>query len=116
MKPMLDLAIKAWSQVVSKCTEFMWKLESIINDRDSTPDKLKNAGSMPKFSGYDCEIDFYTFKSKFKKLVEPTVQKKHWPDYLKQNYLCGMAFTLVGKETNYEKIWERLADSFGKVK
>ena len=98
----------------------MWKLESIINDRNITPDKLKNAACMkiklPKFSGYDCEIDLYTFKNQFKKLVESTIQKKYCSDYLKRNYLCGIAFTLVGKETNYEKIWERLADSFGKAK
>ena len=45
--------------------------------RDVTPDKMRNAASLkielPKFSGYDCEIDFYTFKSEFQKLVEPQV-------------------------------------------
>ena len=51
MKPMLDLAIKAWSQVVSKCTEFMWKLESIINFKNKMlghefigPFRLKTSG------------------------------------------------------------------------
>ena len=47
-------------------------------------------------------MDFYTFKSEFKKLVEPTVQKKYWADYLKRNFLCGSALILVEKETEDE--------------
>ena len=47
-------------------------------ERDITPDKLKTASTLqfelPKFSGYDCKMGFYTFKSEFQKLVEPTVQ------------------------------------------
>ena len=86
-------------------------------DRDVTPDKIKNGAGLkidqPKFSGYDSYNDVYTFKSQFKKIIEPTVQKKFWPDVLKFNYLSGHALTLVEKEVNYDKIWIRLVESFG---
>ena len=95
-------------------------MQSILVERDITPDKLKNASTLkveiPKFSGYDSKMDFYTFKSEFKKLVEPTIQKRYWADYLKRNYLTGMAFTLVEKETEYSQIWEILSQSFGNAR
>ena len=65
---------------------------------------------LSKFSGYQGKIDYFTFKSQFKKLIEPTVQKKYWADYLKKNYLDGLAFTLVDKENDYETIWKRLEE------
>ena len=67
---------------------------------------------LPKFSGYKGKIDYFTFKSKFKKF-EPCVQKQFWAEYLKLNYLEGLALTLVEKETEYSKIWDRLRESFG---
>ena len=57
-----------------------------------------------------------TLKTEFKKVVEPTVQKAYWADYLKRNYLTGMALTIVEKENNYEKIWEKLQQSYGNAR
>ena len=71
---------------------------------------------VPKFCGYDSKIDYFSFKSKFQKLVEPRVQKPYLADYLKLNYLDGLAFTLVEKEAEYEKIWERLKESYGNAR
>ena len=49
-------------------------------DRDVTPDKIKNGAGLkivlPKFSGYDSYNDVYTFKIKFKKIIEPTCAKE----------------------------------------
>ena len=91
---------------------FQQNLQTILNTRDITPDNLRNAATLkvelPKFSGYDCSIDFFTFKSEFETLVEPTVQKRYLAEYLKRNYLSGMALTLVGREKHYGKIWEKL--------
>ena len=68
--------------------DFQKNLSKILVDRDITPDKLKNATSLdielPKFSGYDCAIDFFTFKTEFKKLKESMVQRKYWSDFLKK--------------------------------
>ena len=78
---------------------------------------MKNAGSLEielgKFSGYDCAMDFFTFKSDFKRVKEQTVQRKHLADYLKKNHLTGSAYALVEKEDDYEKIWAKLKESYG---
>ena len=80
-------------------------------------DKLKNASTLkielPKFCGYSSQMDFFTFKTEFVKLVEPVVQGPYLSDYLKRNYLGGSALTLVEKETDYQEIWKKLKESFG---
>ena len=110
-------ATKKRDSVSEKRTAFLKKLQSIIEQRDVTPEKMKNATTLrielPKFGGYESKMDFYTFKSEFQKLVEPVVQKQFLADYLKRNYLCGAALNLVDKETDYSKIWEKLKGSYG---
>ena len=117
VQKLLDKASIMKGEVIRKKKAFFDKLETLITSRDITPDKMKNAASLqfdlPKFSGYECEIDFYTFKSEFQKLIEPQVKKQVLSDYLKRNYLTGSAFTLVEKETDYASIWKRLLESFG---
>ena len=117
VRKMLENAIQKRDLVSIKKKEFFKKLHSIIIRRDVTPDKMKNATTfridLPKFSGYESNMDFYTFKSEFIKLVEPVVQKQYLSDFLKRNYLSGSALTLVEKETDYQKIWDKLKDSFG---
>ena len=99
---------------------FQKDLARLVGERDVTPDKLKNATMLkieiPKFTGYDSKMDLFTFKTEFKKLVEPVVKNTCWPDYLKRNYLSGSALTLVEKETDYSKIWEKLFDSYGNAR
>ena len=113
-------ACKTRDRLSQKREDFFAKLQEIILERDITADKMKSALDVaievPKFSGYDGKIDIYTFKSEFKKLVEPRVQKKYYADYLKRNYLSGPASVLVEKETDYEKIWERLLSSYGNAR
>ena len=114
---LLRKAIQIRDGLAKSKKAFLKSLQKIVSDRDITPDKMKNASSLkielPKFSGYESKIDFYTFKSQFKKLIEPTVRKQYWADWLKHNYLSGPALILVEKETEYHKIWERLLESFG---
>jgi hypothetical protein len=120
VQELLDTATGRIDRVAALKKTFLKNVQVALDDRDITPDKLKNAATLqielPKFSGYDCKIDFFTFKSEFKKLVEPTVLKKRWSDYLKRNYLSGSAFKLVEKETDYEKIWNRLEESYGNAR
>ena len=116
-KEKLDSATKIRDNLNTKRKAFVKKLQTAVTDRDISPDKLKNAANIPidlqRFSGYDCKIDLFTFQSKFKKLVEPVIQKPYWADYLKHNYLEGQALLLVEGESDYAKIWEKLLASYG---
>ena len=118
-KMLTDVTSKK-NDVIKMKKNFFLNLEKIVLARDVTADKMKNAASLkieiPKFSGYDGEIDFYTFKSEFQKLVEPHVKKQLLSDYLKRNYLSGSAFTLVEKESDYSEIWKKLLESFGNAR
>ena len=113
-------ANKTLGRIATKKDNFFSSLQKIMHNRDITTEKLKNASELllelPKFSGYGAEMDFFTFRTQFRKLIEDRVQKKYWADYLKRNYLSGQALLLVEKETNYEKIWERLSESFGNAR
>ena len=117
VKNLWEAATKKRDIVAKKRTDFLGKLQSVIKERDVTPEKMKNATTLrielPKFGGYGSKMDLYTFKSEFKKLVEPVVQKQFLADYLKRNYLSGSALNLVEKETDYSKIWEKLKESYG---
>ena len=120
VQTLLQTVTSKKDEVIGKKKSFFENLQAIVSSRDVTPDKLKNAASLkielPKFSGYDCEIDFYTFKSEFQKLVEPQVKKQLLSDYLKRNYLTGSAFTLVEKESDYSEIWKKLLESYGNAR
>ena len=120
VQKLLTTAVTTKDTVFDKKTKFCEQLQSIVTERDVTSDKLKNAASLkidlPPFSGYDCQMDIYTFKSEFKKLVEPIVQKQFHSDYLKRNYLTGPALNLVEKMTDYSEIWKKLLDSFGNAR
>ena len=117
---LLDVASKKRDAVAKKRKIFCEKLKKIVSERDITPEKLRDAASfkieLPKFTGYDSTMDFFTFKSQFQKLIEPTMQKKYWADFLKRNYLGGLAYTMVEHETDYQKIWDRLKESFGNTR
>ena len=58
-------------------------------------------------------MNIYTFHNEFQKLVEPALQKKYWPDYLKKNYLSGAALTSVETIEDINNIWKKLFESFG---
>ena len=100
-----------------KMTEFSKNLDKAISTRDISEKKLKNSATldieMKKFKGYGSEDDYYTFKSEFKKLVEPVVQKTFWADYLKKNCLSGAALNLVRKIDDIEEIWKKLKEAYG---
>ena len=94
-------------------------VEKQISKRDLSEDKIKNASvlgiKLPKFKGYDSEMDFYTFKSEFEKLVAPRISIQLQADYLKHNYLDGQALKLVKEIDDMSDIWARLKSSFGNV-
>ena len=108
VEELLTKVCKTRDRIASKKDEFFDNLQKVIAERDISVEKIKNATGLevelPKFSGYDGPIDFFTFKSEFKRLVESSVQKKFWVDHLKRNHLSGQALTLVESEDDYNKI------------
>ena len=117
---LFDSAVAKRDILAGKRMAFQESLQKTITERDITPEKMKSASSLRielgKFCGYEGKIDFYTFKSKFQKLIEPTVRRQYLADYLKSNYLGGWALSLVEKETDYSKIWKRLLETFGNAR
>ena len=97
--------------------DFLQKLSKIVKDRDISERKLKNSAGLKielkKFKGYDSEVDIYTFRSSFKKLIEPNVQENLWAEYLKKNYLAGAAQQLVSKIETIDEIWIKLTEVYG---
>ena len=100
-----------------RITDFFASLSRAIIENDISEAKLKNATlldiELKKFKGYNSEMDIYSFKEEFKRLVEPVIPKKLLPDYLKKNYLTGGAHTLVYQMDDIDKIWDKLISVFG---
>ena len=98
-------------------TKIMTKVGEAISERDISEKKLKNAAGLkielPKFKGYYSDMDIYTFRSEFSKLIEPNVQKGLWATCLKNNYLSGAAYNLVSKFDKIDEIWEKLIEVYG---
>ena len=69
-----------------------------------------------RFSGYDSQSDFYSFRSNFEKLHAQSTPKRLLPDLLKNNYLSEPALTLVKSIENIDIIWERLKEAYGDAK
>ena len=99
--------------------EYFSSLKTEITNRDLSEEKLKSALTLnlklPKFSGYDSQLDIFSFKKEFGKLVEPYLSKIHWSDTLKWKYLSGPALTIVESITDITKIWEKLESTYGDV-
>ena len=97
---------------------FAMRLYAIFTDGDISEEKLKNASGLnielARFKGYD--LDIYSFKTEFEKLIQPTIQKRYWVDILKNNYMAGAAFTLVNNTGEINEIWKRLISAYGNVK
>ena len=108
----------------NKCTDklnlFLKKVRSAISIRDVSEKKLKNAIglkiNLSKFKGHNSDVDVYTLRSEFSKLVEPNVQKGLWADYLKKNCLVGQAYNLVSKIEDIDDIWKKLLEVYGNTK
>ena len=96
---------------------FLVNLSKVVADRDISEKKLKiSAGlkiELGKFKGYNSDMDIYTFKSEFSKLVEPEIKKGLWADVLKRNYLAGSAQNLVSKINDIAEIWKKLTEVYG---
>ena len=96
---------------------FLDSIADTLKSKDISEKKLKSSArleiKLAKFKGYYSEKDIYTFRSEFRKLVEPQVQMELWADVLKRNYLEGAASNLVSKIEDIEDIWNKLIEVYG---
>ena len=112
--------VTARRDAISKLkSEYFSSLKAEITNRDISEEKLKSALTLdlklPQFSGYDSQLDIFSFKEEFANLVEPYISKIHLPDTLKWKYLAGPALTLVESMTDITKMWEKLESTYGDV-
>ena len=81
--------------------------------------KFKEASlniKLGKFSGYNSNKDFYTFKDEFEKLYLRITPTRMLPELLKNNHLDGPALTLVKHVDEVDEIWKRLKKTYGDPK
>ena len=114
---LLDQLDKKQQSIQEKKHEYCLDIRQEILRRDISEEKIKRAlglkFELSRFKGYDSEMDIYTFKIQFEKLIKPYVQKRLLSDTLKLNYLSDPALGLVKSLEDTEEIWKRLMDSFG---
>ena len=100
--------------------KFSDDIGNLILSRDITEGKLKNVlelkPEIPKYNGYECKMDIFTFRKEFEKLIEPALPKPRWADYLKTKYLAGNALILVEQIHSIDEIWEKLTSSYGNMR
>ena len=105
---------------LNKKEGFILAVRQEVEKRDLSAEKIRNALGLkikiPIFTGYDADLDIYSFRTQFEKLVTPYVQKPLLADTLKFNYLGGSALTVVKELRDIDEIWERLIKSYGNVR
>ena len=115
----VDSLTAMMDKVSASKSKYFQQIKKEISSRDISEEKLKTALSLnlklPAFSGYDSQLDIFSFKRDFGKLVEPYLSKIHWADSLKRKYLTGSALTLVKSIEDIDKIWEKLQSTYGDV-
>ena len=79
-------SVRRKERLKNSIDDFKEKVEIEVCKRDLSEEKVKNASilgiKLAKYTGYDSQMDYYTFKSEFEKLIKPRVQAILLPDYL----------------------------------
>ena len=85
--------------------------------RELAKKELFNEGrlkiNLSKFSGYESELDIYTFQREFMKLNGRSTPKGLLAAVLKNNFLEGKSLVLVSSLDDVDDIWERLKSAWG---
>ena len=95
-------------------------VQNEIREREISKEKTFQIASLniklSTFSGYESELDIYTFQYEFDKLHLRTTPKKMLSDLLKYNYLEEPALSLVKSLDDIDEIWLRLKKAYGDAK
>ena len=104
-------------QAVKQYDMYMDLVKKEIRSRELSKEKAFKSStlkiSIPKFSGYDSPLDYYTFKDKFIQLYSNDVPLRAMPELLKNNYLVGPALDAVKRLDTIDEIWANLKKEFG---
>ena len=95
-------------------------IQNEIREREISKEKSFQMTSLniklAKFSGYESEMDIYTFQYEFDKLHLRSTPKKMLSDLLKYNYLEEPALSLVKSLDSIDEMWCRLKKAYGDAK
>ena len=113
----LETLKKDYNKLISMHSKFTGNVSIEVKKRELDKEKQFQISSLdihlPKFSGYDSELDIFTFQEKFLKLNKAKVPKAHMAELIKNNYLEGAALDFVRRYEDIEEIWTSLKKSFG---
>ena len=103
------------NDIETKKNEYEQGIMKEMQERELTRNKIqdiKNEIKLPFFLGYESELDYYSFKSRFLNKYR-RYTSRDMLDILKNSYLKGEAFNTVKELTNIEDVWTRLKQDFG---
>ena len=116
----IDSLTQNYNNLVSEKESHELFINNEIKQREIAKEKSFQVSSLninlSKFSGYDSELDIYSFQFEFEKLYVKTTPKKMLPDLLKYNYLKEPALALVKCLDNIDEMWIHLKKAYGDPK
>lgn len=97
--------------------DYQLRIESEIKarefDKHESFKKSRLNIKLSTFTGYDADIDIYSFIDEFEKLYSDSVPLSLQAELLKNNHLAKQALSLVKNIDSISEIWERLKRVFG---
>ena len=98
-----------YSKLRSSNVSYQQQLQTEVDERDihkqKSFDESKLNIQLAKFSGYNSEIDIYSFQTLFNKLYFEKIPRRVLPDLLKNNLLKDPALSLVKNIADIDDIW-----------
>ena len=111
---------KKYNLIISSVESFKKELKTEMNHRElNKSDLIKESKlniKLSKFSGFDSELDIYSFQSEFEKLYLRTTTRRLLPDLLVNNHLSEPALSVVKNIDDISEIWARLKATYGDTK
>ena len=113
----IDGLVKRYQDLIERKESYDAFITSEIKERELSKQKSFQVSSLniklSKFSGYDSDMDIYTFQREFDKLHLKNTPKRMLSDLLKYNYLKEPALSLVKSLESIDEMWNRLKKAYG---
>ena len=116
----IDTMTTQYNELIQHKESYESFVQNEIREREISKEKSFQVASinikLSKFSGYNSEMDIYTFQCEFDKLHLKSTPRKMLSDLLKYNYLDDPALSLVKSLDNIDEMWLRLKKAYGDPK